>query len=210
MQGFPLAQDAGKTKKEPAPAAPDAAGKGERLKELIKILESITDDDYDSAVAEAPKQKDAPAPQTVSRSEALKSSYETLAALEYHEAARAPPRKPPTNTLKPRRALPPRKKTGWAMNLLEWLGNAAINYALTGGETYVGRGIKSSKAAGLDRKVGHLQKELSAEGAPRRRPTPISSSARLTRSSPRPRSRRRPSRPASTPRRPGSSVWSCC
>jgi len=51
------------------------------------------------------------------------------------------------------------QETGWAIDLLKWLGNAAINYALVGGETYVGRKLKGDRRrpsstsflAGLDK-----------------------------------------------------------
>ncbi|MBI3554209.1 MAG: hypothetical protein HY077_17055 [Elusimicrobia bacterium] len=168
VQGFPLAQAAGKAKPSPAsePAAdapkrprkpgladPAASDKGARLKELIKILQSITDDDYDAAVSSVPK-PEAEAKPTASRTEAIKTAYDTLAAMEYHDAATADPKDAPKYSEAYHRVGGP-TETGWAMDLLEWLGNAAINYALVGGTTYVGRGIDNSKVKGLEKDLAH-------------------------------------------------------
>ncbi len=148
----PLLAPKGTTPPVVAPDDSAASEKGAKLKELIKILESITDDDYDGAVNQAPAKVPE---QASSRTQALGSAYTTMAALEYHEAAVS------SSTYAPAyERVQSAQETGWAVDLLKWLGNAAINYALQGGQTYVGRELSNSETAKLDRKLGGLEMDL--------------------------------------------------
>lgn len=72
---------------EEPPAAAPAQEKAQRLKRLIQVLQTFSDDDYNEALRLLP-QKASLSAGFASRRDALRSAYLTLAALEYKQASR--------------------------------------------------------------------------------------------------------------------------
>jgi len=121
------------------PEAEDAlaAKKEARLKQLAELLETVSDEDYQESLGKTSK-KTAGRPELASRRALLKSSYVTLAALEYRQASRQAPQEAgakyseayqrvaggSANPL----AIDPEnlQETGWISDLLGFAGLAAM------------------------------------------------------------------------------------
>ena len=132
-----LAAAAAKTESE----AERTAKKKDRLRELAGILETLSDEDYQEALAQVPDQT-ADRPELASRGAILKSAYVTLAALEYRDAARSAPQEASArytgdlNRLSREEAknlaINPvtLQETGWATKLLGVAALGGIGYAV--------------------------------------------------------------------------------
>lgn len=139
---------------QPAPEDEKAARKKLKIKQLVALLLSFSNEEY-LKVWEQTHGSAAPA----SRSEALQSAYVTLAGLEYRQAAREAgdagdryagayrkllDEKPKAVAVHPETL----EESGLAIDLVKWLGNAALNYWLYGGPTLVGREIAPDTEVG--------------------------------------------------------------
>ncbi|MBI5208586.1 MAG: fibronectin type III domain-containing protein [Elusimicrobia bacterium] len=152
---------------QPEPESERAAKKEARLKRLAAVLESLSDDDFDRAMREVPEQ--GRSPQTASRAQALKTAYVTLAASQYRQAAQhAPQDSEGRYEVAYQRVLKqdpdaagsaePLQDTGWVLDVVKWLGNAAMNYWLNGGTDFLGG--EGSKAGKLDKTRIGLESQL--------------------------------------------------
>ncbi|MBI4678063.1 MAG: hypothetical protein HY748_10820 [Elusimicrobia bacterium] len=136
-----------------------------RLRHLVEILNSLSDDDYELALSQAPEKSRGP--EFASRGAALSSAYRTLAWLEYRKAAQAAPEAASARyTQAYERISGPKAgeglaETGREIEVLKWLANAVLNYWVKGGETYVGRAVKAdSQAPKADRTLAALDVKL--------------------------------------------------
>lgn len=174
-----------------ASLAPAPAEQKAKLKDLVVLLESVSDDEYAKNLAEGAAAKGA---RPATRAAALKSAYASLAALEYRDAAAADARARYADAHA--RALKADADAAsidagglapasWQMDLLKFLGNAAINYAVYGGLVLIGRetgaqskqarvaglvakldGAPADQSADLHYKIGAAYEELAAAQAP--------------------------------------------
>lgn len=149
-----------------------------RLGQLARLLQSISDDDYQGAIGQVVAQipTKGTRPPLATRLGAVQATYTSMAALEYGKAARLAPAETAAGySAAYQRAadqeagalgVDPQslQQTGWAVDLLKFLGNAAINYELNGGQVFVGRELKSPEISRLDKSIADDEKELA--GAP--------------------------------------------
>ena len=158
-------KDSPQAKEASQPAAPTAQDKELRLKRLVRLLNSLSDDDYNKAVSQLPQQE-ANDPLLSSRDKAVKSAYKTMAALEYRQALEAAPaeKKARYDQAYQQVAIASGtvQETGWAVDLFKWLGNAAINYELNGGQVFVGRAVNDPETEKLDQSIDSLSKQAAA------------------------------------------------
>lgn len=122
--------------KSPGPEEKEA-----RLKALASLLESFSDDEYEDALGMVPEKK-AQSRHLASRDAVLKSAYTTLASVEYRKAASAAPQEA---SAKYSDALERvggtgtgAQEAGLAVDVLKFLGNAALNYWMKGGQDFLG------------------------------------------------------------------------
>lgn len=126
------------------------ARKAERIKKLAALLKSVTDEDYATALQSLPEEASASKSRLADRRQVLRSSYLSLAALEYRRDAK---KEGSLSSSAYKRLLQDHsetlvvnpetlQETGWAMDMAKWLGNAALNYWLHGGEDFVNRGFE--------------------------------------------------------------------
>lgn len=126
------------------------ARKAERIEKLADLLQSVTDEDYQEALKTLPADSSASKSKLATRAQVLRSSYLSLAALEYRRDAKtagSPSSKAYDRLVKDNASdlvVDPQtlQETGWAMDLAKWLGNAALNYWLHGGEDFANRGFE--------------------------------------------------------------------
>lgn len=147
-----------------------------RLGQLANFLQAISDADYQSALGQvivrvAPAKGRRPG-LLDTRSGALQATYTSMAALEYERASRSAPdgeqerfaaayQRAAKNDADAFASDPQNiQETGWAVDLLKFLGNAAINYQLGGGQVFVGRQMRSPQAHNADRQIARAQKDL--------------------------------------------------
>lgn len=128
------------------------AKKAERLKKLADLLSSVSNEDYQQALKALPAQERGK--NLSSRGKVLNSAYVTLSALEYRQAAQAAPEGASTRYLEAYArvkkenasslALDPEtlQETGLALDIFKFVGNAALNYWLKGGEDFLSGGAK--------------------------------------------------------------------
>lgn len=151
------------------------ASRRERLKKVIELLKSVSDEDYLQAKGQAAKEETR-APQLASRAKALQSAYAALAVLEYEGAAKEVPgglghaearQKAVEESAKALGVSPEAlQEAGWQVDLLKWLGNAALNYWLYGGKDLVGgeRGA-DPRTAQAERTLAGLELKLADPAA---------------------------------------------
>lgn len=141
-----------------------AAKKAARLKKLADLLSSVSDEDYKQALKALPVEERRP--NLASRGKVLNSAYVTLSALEYRQAADAAPaqaaaryteayervEKENASSL----AVNPEtlQETGLAMDIFKFVGNAALNYWLKGGEDFLGRGPQGRGGSAQSEEAG--------------------------------------------------------
>ena len=142
-----------------SPVSSAPADKKAQLKELVKLLLNIPEDRY-NAELDGMYGKTPRPPHLNTRSGALKTAYVSLAALEYRAAAQEAPAETSARYSKayqrvlgenPKKvAVDPEtlQETGWGLDLSKWLGNAALNYWIYGGQTLVGRQTGGGDAGG--------------------------------------------------------------
>jgi hypothetical protein len=139
-------------------------GKRARLGQLANLLQSISDEDYDGAVGQLVAQipTKGQRPPLATRAGALRVTYSAMAQDQYGRAAQLAPSEPKYAQADDRvsgqesavGAQPQTlQQTGWAVDLLSFLGNAAINYELNGGQVYVGRSLQDQTIAKLDKEL---------------------------------------------------------
>ncbi|MBI5884101.1 MAG: hypothetical protein HZB91_13480 [Elusimicrobia bacterium] len=120
-----------------------------RLLRLIETLKSLTDEDYEAALAQVPEKSRAP--QFASRGTAMTSAYKTLAGLEYRKASQAAPEETAARYTQAYERVSAKagglEETGREVEVLKWLANAVLNYWIKGGETFVGRSTKAASEA---------------------------------------------------------------
>ncbi|HAH08274.1 MAG TPA: hypothetical protein DCM05_17400 [Elusimicrobia bacterium] len=159
----------------PARSAPDASGRtpeeqAARMKQLVLLLKSFSDDDYDKALKELPKEA-AASPALASRGAAIKASYTTLAALEYRQASQPQADQALERVLQEDAqavGIDPNtlQETGWGLDALKWLGMASLKFALYGGMIAVGRSTgEDPKTAKLEGAIGEIETNLSRPDA---------------------------------------------
>ncbi len=151
---------------QPAPASKDSEAK---MKQLVELLKSFSDEEYKGALAQAGPA--AQSPNLASRGAALSSAYTTLAGYEYRKAAdKAADDKKTEYDQAYRRVAGPdgTVETGWQVDLLKWVGNAALNYWLKGGQDFVGGGGMRPGAEAAGRADGFTESaaEVAADAAP--------------------------------------------
>lgn len=143
----------------PSPAAAQDSApqdKEARLKALASLLETFSNDEYESALSQVPESK-ARDPRLASRSAVLKSAYTNLAGLEYNKAAQTAPQQASAqyNAALERvsgsvgAAGGGAQEAGLAGDVLGFLGNAALNYWLKGGNDFLGG--KGPRAGAMDK-----------------------------------------------------------
>ncbi|MBI5209150.1 MAG: hypothetical protein HY927_04160 [Elusimicrobia bacterium] len=152
-----------------------SAGADEReamLRELVELLGSLSDEDYTAAIMQVPKGMRGAQP--ASRRAAIKSAYRTLAGLEYEKAsgeasgdaaaryAQDLERVTAAREGGPAAGAAGPQEAGQALSVLKWLANAVLNYWVKGGQTYVGRRIKTGPEAASERSLAGLDMELSS------------------------------------------------
>jgi hypothetical protein len=146
-----------------------------RMLQIVNFLSAISDKDYQGAMGQAiqliPTKGQRP-PLLVSRAAALQATYDSMAALQYKQAAQRVPGdagakysqayQHAVNQDAAAAAIDGQnvQQTGWAMDVFKFLGNAAINYELNGGQVYVGRQVRSPEARKLDKQIDDLQAQL--------------------------------------------------
>ncbi|HAH08275.1 MAG TPA: hypothetical protein DCM05_17405 [Elusimicrobia bacterium] len=154
------------TQDDGASAGSTSQEKKSKLKQLVLLLLSWTNEEYANAISQAQDQN---APYLASRGAALQNAYSSLAALEYKDAAAGAPEKDDYSkayeqaSRAPNLAVSPEtlQETGLALDAVKWLGNAALNYWLTGGPTLVGRGMNTDpETTKLNRTIDELEQQL--------------------------------------------------
>lgn len=152
--------------------------KQRRLAQIANFLQSISDKDYKGALAQAipfiPTKGQRP-PLLVSRSAALQSTYDSMAALQYEQANQQAPSDKYAEAYQRAASQDAAaasidgqnlEQTGLAMDIFKFLGNAAINYELGGGQVYVGRQVRTPEQRKLDKKIGDYEAQLAGGGLP--------------------------------------------